>query len=678
VFLESYFAMLNLSRNYSIASLLGIGLVIIALSVFFRHLALQTLLEHQTRANVDLTRSFANAIWDKFSGFVAYSTFLSSEQIKQRSELKSFHDLTKHQMKGLNVVKVKIYNLDGMTVFSTDPKQIGQDKSQNEGFHQARFGEVASEITFRNQFYSFEHVIVGRNLIASYIPIREDDHGPVKAVFEVYSDVTPLVEKMDATQNKIIIGAFVSLTVLFLFIYIIVRRADSLILKQERARKESEDRMQHQAYHDALTGLPNRNSFTEGCSDAISRAKRHIKNGSLLFIDLDRFKLVNESLGHDAGDQLLRIVASRVEKCLRETEIAYRISGDEFVIILEDMEKGEYAAKAATNVLDAMAIPILLDGYEVIVNVSIGITTFPKRGVDVEDLVKEADVAMRRARETGHNRYEFYTHEMNTVAVDRLSIVTDLQRAWQNNEFLLHYQPKVYSHSMQLAGVEALLRWQHPTRGMIPARDFIHLLEDVGLINAIGEWALLTACKQAQTWIMAGLQPMRISVNISTKQFRNQNLVETVRATLEDSGLDAKYLELELTEGTFIENTQRAIGVMHKLKDLGITLCIDDFGSGYSSLNYLKQFPVDYLKIDKSFVKGLEENNKDAAIIAAIISLAHNLNMGIVAKGVDSVEQMKFLTEKGCQELQGVLFSKPLPAEDIVNLILINKIRAIG
>lgn len=670
--------MFKLSRYYSIASLVGISVVIIALSGFFRHHALQTLLEHQTRANVDLTRSFANAIWDKFSGFVAYSTLLSGEQIKQRSELKSFHDLIKRQMKGLNVVKVKIYNLDGMTVFSTDPNQIGQDKSQDKGFHQARFGTVASEITFRNEFYAFEQVIVDRNLIASYIPIREEENGPVKAVFEVYSDVTPLVEKMDATQNVIVIGVFVSLTVLYLFIFIIVRRADRLILRHESEHRDSQDQMQHQAYHDSLTGLPNRNSFAERCSDAISRAKRHNKNGSLLFIDLDRFKLVNESLGYDAGDQLLRIVASRIGKCLRETDTAFRISGDEFVIILENIEKEEHAAKVATKVLEAMATPTLLDGYEAIVNVSIGITTFPKSGTDVEDLVKEADVAMRRARETGHNRYEFYTQDMHTVSFDRLSIVTDLQRALQNNEFLLYYQPKVYSHSMGLAGVEALIRWQHPTKGLIPAKDFIHLLEDIGLINAVGEWVLLAACKQAQTWMKAGLQPMRISVNISAKQFRNQNFVNTVRTTLKDSGLDAKYLELELTESMFAEDTQHAIAVMYQLKRLGINLSIDDFGSSYSSLSYLKQFPVDYLKIDQSFIKGLEENNKDAAIIAAIITLAHNLNMGIVAKGVDNVDQMNILVGKGCKELQGMLFSEPVPAEEIVNIILLNKIRATG
>lgn len=351
-----------------------------------------------------------------------------------------------------------------------------------------------------------------RNLIATYLPIREQGGGPVKAVFEVYTDVTPLVRKMEATQLKIIGGVVLALMLLYLFLYLIVRRADRILTRHESERKENEDRIRHQAFHDSLTGLPNRDSFIQRIDEAIGRAKRHGKRGALLFLDLDRFKLINDSLGHDAGDQLLRIVASRIQKCLRETDMAFRMSGDEFVVVLEDLDKVECAALAAQRILEAMAAPVPLGGCEVIVNISIGITVFPVDGQDLEALVKEADSAMYRAKQTGHNHYEFYTPEMNRVAYERLSMETDLQRALQRDEFVLHYQPKIDTETRVLVGVEALMRWQHPTQGIVPPNTFIPVLEDMGLINAVDEWALATACRQAQAWIDAGLPPMRMSV----------------------------------------------------------------------------------------------------------------------------------------------------------------------
>lgn len=662
--------MFRLSRYYSIASLIGTSVVLVALSFFLKHLALQTLTDHQTRANVDITKSFANSTWHKFAGFVELSYSLPVDELRVRPEIKELHAASLKQMKDTNVVKIKVYNLDGMTVFSTAAKQIGTDKSKNKGFLQAMSGNVASEITFRNEFYAFEQVIVDRNLIATYIPIREHENAPVQAVFEVYSDVTPLVENMQITQNKIIASIFSALAILYVFLFFIVRRADNILIRQEQERKENEEKIRHQAYHDSLTGLQNRDSFIERFEEALGRAKRHNKNGALLYLDLDRFKLINDSLGHGAGDQLLRITTARIQKCLREIDLAFRLSGDEFIIILEDMDKLENATLCARKILETMLTPMTLNGHEVIANISIGITTFPKQDVDIDGLVKEADAAMHRAKEAGHNRYEFFSQEMNTVAFNRLSLETDLQRALQNNEFLLYYQAKVDFRSREHVGVEALLRWQHPDRGIVPPYSFISVLEDMGLINTVGEWVLNTACQQAQTWIEAGLQPLLMSVNISAKQFCNQNFVDNVRRTLEESGLDAKYLELELTESMFISNTEHSIEIMHKLKKLGIALSIDDFGTGYSSLNYLKQFPVDYLKIDRSFVKDMLENDKDAAIVSAISNLGQNLNLGVVVEGVENEQQFEILKAIGCNIAQGFLFSHPLPADEFEKTIL--------
>lgn len=670
--------MFKLSRYYSMASLGGIAIIILVLSFFFRQLALETLMEHQTHSNVDLTRSFANSIWTDFDSFVQRSMSWNPEQVKQQPEIEKLLAITKAQMKGMNVVKVKIYNLNGLTVFSTETRQIGKDKSKNKGFMQAKAGKVVSEITFRNEFYAFEGVIADRNLIASYIPIREKNNGPVKAVFEVYTDVTPLVKNMEDTQNKIIIGVVSALTILYLFLFLIIKRADTILTRHEKERKENEEKIRHQAYHDMLTGLPNRDNFNERIEEAVKRVRRHKKTGALMFLDLDRFKLINDSLGHDAGDQLLRVTAKRIQSCLREMDMAFRLSGDEFVVILEDMDKAENAAVIARRILEKMHVPVSLNGYEVIINISIGITCFPgDDDVDVDSIVKQADAAMYSAKETGHNQYEFFTQEMNTLAFERLSMETDLQRALNNNEFILHYQPKFYTDSDELAGVEALLRWQHPEEGMVMPNNFIPSLEDTGLIYEVGEWVMLTACQQAQKWINAGHQPVHMSVNISAKQFRSHNLVMVVGDVLEKSGLDPRYLELELTETMFVENTEHAIEVMQQLKDLGVGLSIDDFGSGYSSLNYLKQFPVDYLKIDRSFIKDLATNEKDASITSAIAALAHNLNLRIVAEGVEDEKQVEFLKKQGCHEMQGFLFSRPISAEKFEKTLL-KKYRSIG
>lgn len=654
--------MFRLSRYYSIASLISIGVITVMLSLFFRQQAMHTLLHHQTLSNTDLARSYANAIWHHFDDFVLASEAWSAEELRQRPELERLDGLTRSQMEGMSVAKVKVYNLAGRTVFSTEARQIGEDMSATVGFRSAKAGDTASEIVFRDKFYAFEGVTLDRNLIATYIPLHNKKNGQVEAVFELYTDVTPLVEKMEATQIKIIAGVVLALMLLYLFLFLIVRRADGIIRRQEQERQENEDRIRHQAFHDSLTGLPNRDSFLERIGEAINRAKRHGNRGALLFLDLDRFKLINDSLGHDAGDQLLRVTASRILKGLRATDMVFRMSGDEFVVIVEDLD---HAALTAERILEIMATPVGLGGCEVIVNISIGITIFPNAELDVEGLVKEADTAMYRAKQAGHSHYEFYTPGLTAVAFERLALETDLQRALQNDEYLLHYQPKVDTRTKAMVGVEALLRWRHPKKGIVPPNDFIYLLEDMGLINAVGEWVLNHACRQARAWIDAGLQPLRMSVNISAKQFCNPSLVDTVRRALESSRLAPEYLELELTESMFIEDATRSIEMMKELKELGVSLSIDDFGSGYSSLTYLKEFPVDYLKIDRSFVRDLATNTKDAAIARAISALAHSLNMKLVAEGVEDIEQAHFLEQQGCHELQGFLFGRPVTAAEL-------------
>ncbi|MCP4493038.1 MAG: EAL domain-containing protein [Gammaproteobacteria bacterium] len=474
-----------------------------------------------------------------------------------------------------------------------------------------------------------------------------------------------MIENLSQTQNMIIAGLVVLLSAQFMFLFLIVRHADKIIHRQEQQRSEHEDKIWHQAYYDPLTLLPNRVSFLEHIDEAITRARRHEKTGAIMFLDLDRFKLVNDSLGNDAGDQLLRATASRIRGSLRETDMVFRISGDEFIAIMEELDDSEGAALPAKRVLESMEQPVSLGEHEVIINLSIGITNFPKEGLTIDELVKEADSAMYSAKISGHNCFEFFSAEMNVACNERLIMTTKLQSALTNNEFVLYYQPKVDTHSRKLKSVEALLRWRHPEQDIVPPNLFIPVLEETGLINEVGSWVLLKACCQAQEWINAGLKSLRMSVNVSAIQFRNSSFLQIVKSALQKSGLNARYLELELTETMFIEDADYAIKMMCGLKSLGIYLSIDDFGAGYSSLSYLKQFLVDFLKIDKSFVRDLTKNKKDVAITSAIAGLAHSLNLKVIAEGVEDERQAQVLKEQGCHEFQGFLFSQPVPADEL-------------
>lgn len=659
----------NLKRYFSISSLIGIIIVVAVLSYFYRHVATNTLIEHETRANVALTTSFANSIWPTYKDFVMSLGQVDRETLLGKLELQTLRQEVLAQMQNLNVVKVKIYNLNGITVFSTDPKQIGADKSNNPGFFNAKSGNVISEITFRNEFYAFEDVIVDRNLLSTYIPLRQSDEAPVEAVFELYSDVTDLVENIEYTQLQIVSGVTLALAVLYLFLFLLVKRADKIIRQQEQERLLHESKMRHQAYHDSLTGLPNKNKFTEQLQESINRSIRNGQQFALMFVDLDRFKIINDSMGHDAGDQLIRIVGERLSGLIRDNDTLFRWGGDEFTIILENIEDPESVASIAERIIGGMTAPISIAKQEIIITTSIGIAVYPGDSDASEELIKNADAAMYHAKGSGRNRYEFYTPEMNAKAQERLELESGLQKALQNEEFILHYQPKYGVENNKLLGVEALIRWQHPSFGLVMPERFISSLEENGLIIAVGEWVLRSACAQNKLWQDEGLEPMTISVNISAVQFRNVRLIDTVARILKETGLEPRYLELELTETMFISNTEAAIETMNRLKDLGISLSIDDFGSGYSSLSYLKRFPVDYLKIDRSFIKDIESNKKDAAITSAIAGLAHSLNMKIVAEGVESQGQLDYLKSQGCQELQGFLFSRPVEAKEINELL---------
>lgn len=428
-------------------------------------------------------------------------------------------------------------------------------------------------------------------------------------------------------------------------------------------------KLHHLAHHDVLTGLPNRMLMQDRLSQAIELACRQARRFAVLFMDLDRFKQINDSLGHAVGDKLLQSVAQRLAGCVRHSDTISRQGGDEFVVLLSNIMHAEDAALIAQNMLAALSVPHLIDRHELHVSVSIGIGIYPDHGRDAEILLKSADIAMYHAKESGRNNYKFFETEMSARAVQRHSIEASLRHALERQEFLLHFQPKIDLHTNVIVGVEALIRWQHPQWGLVPPLQFVPIAEDCGLILPIGRWVLREACRQAQAWRQAGLPPITVAVNTSALEFSAQDFLENIRATLEETNLEPRYLELELTESVLMQDAEFTDSVLHALTDLGIKLVIDDFGTGYSSLSYLRQFPIDTLKIDQSFVRRMTTNPDDAAIVSAVIGLGKSLKLRLIAEGVETPEQHAFLLTQNCDEGQGYYFGRPVGAEILAGLL---------
>jgi diguanylate cyclase (GGDEF)-like protein/PAS domain S-box-containing protein len=435
------------------------------------------------------------------------------------------------------------------------------------------------------------------------------------------------------------------------------------------ARKVTEQRVHHVAQHDVLTGLPNRSLLQDRLGQAVAYATRSGHQVWVMLIDLDRFKFVNDSMGHKAGDVLLMTVAARLRSTLRDTDTVARLSGDEFVVILSEHADEPLTSDIVQRVMDSVAQPMILGTKEFFVTCSIGVAAFPSDGTPADNLIEHADIAMYRAKKLGRNNFQFYTPAMNEESLERVRIESALRSALDRNEFVLHYQPQVDLKSGRIVGMEALIRWQHPELGMVPPGRFIGIAEDTGLIVPIGAWVMRTACAQNKAWQDAGLGRLRVAVNLSARQFGATDLIPGIEDVLNDTGLDPSCLELELTESLFMSDVTPAVDLLHRMKALGINLSIDDFGTGYSSFSYLSRFPIDVLKIDRSFVNDITHDANDAAIVASIIALAHNLRLSVIAEGVETAEQLDYLRHQGCDEMQGYYFSKPLAAHDFEQLL---------
>ncbi len=435
-------------------------------------------------------------------------------------------------------------------------------------------------------------------------------------------------------------------------------------LREAQAREQAEQKLAYQTNYDTLTGLANRNLFLDRLRQTTVHAARSGRQVALLMLDLDRFKAINESLGHGAGDVLLKHVAARLAAGLRPGDTVARLSGDEFAVAMSDVAKAEDIAPVARKLLAALKRPLLLDGREISTGASMGISLYPKDGAEVERLMQNADAAMYSAKSLGGSLFRFYAPEMNERVSARFALEADLRRAVERDELLLHYQPKVSLATGELTGAEALLRWRHPERGLVVPGDFIPLAEETGLIVPIGEWVINQVCGQLRAWLDAGLPVVPVALNLSGRQFRQENLVAMVRQALRVDQLEAKYLELEITESTLMDDVAAAAATLRELTAVGVKLTLDDFGTGYSSLSYLKRFPIDHLKIDRAFVRDVTSEPDDAAICIAVIGLAHTLNLKVIAEGVETEGQMNYLRLQGCDEMQGFYFARPLPAEE--------------
>ncbi len=694
--------MFKLLRYFSLTSLVSIVGVAAALGYLYHETAVRSLVAMGESNNRALTMVLANSLRPQLIAYLGTAEALPVASLQSHPGRAAFAAALAAHVSGLSVAKVKVYDLRGRTIFSSEAKQIGDDKSANAGFRGARDGGVTSELTHRNQFSAFDRIIENRDLLSTYIPVRHAPDNAVAAVFEVYDDVTPFLARISETRRQVVLCVVALLCLLYGVLFMIVRHADGVIRHQYRERELAEEalreaqatlerrvdertaeladanhhleaeiaerriadeRVVHMAHHDVLTGLPNRTLLTDRVGQAITRARRDGGKLAVLFLDIDRFKNINDSLGHAVGDQLLRAVSTRLVSCLREGDTAARLGGDEFIVSLPDVGNATEAALVAARILRELSKPFTVSDHQLPADVSIGIAIYPDDGDCAQTLLRSADSAMYHAKESGRANYQFFSEQMTERVSRRLSTETSLRRALERGEFQLHYQPLIELASGRVDGAEALARWPRPDGRLVSPADFIPIAEETGLIVPFGEWALREACAQAKAW-QAQQPGVRIAVNLSARQFRQQHLARMVEQALRDTGLEPALLELELTEGVLMHHADETVRTLAQLDEMGVRLAIDDFGTGYSSLSYLKRFPIHTLKIDRSFVQDLSTDANDAAIVTAIVGMARGLGLRVTAEGVETEAQAIYLRSLACDLVQGFYYGRPMSAAD--------------
>lgn len=513
-----------------------------------------------------------------------------------------------------------------------------------------------------------------QNLDKSY-SIKQDIH---KMLADMGKYESHLLDERNQLEARSMWQQHASFVVLLIFAALAIMMLFWRVFLDINERTEFVARLAHQASHDELTGLANRHLFNDRIEQAIVYAKRAKRIVMVMLVDLDRFKLINDSLGHGVGDELLRVIANRLSASVRPGDTVARLGGDEFALVLSDMAAESDAAPIANKLIKRMSELTAIESHSLAVSASIGIALYPRDGETAPTLLKSSDMAMYRAKEAGRNGFQFYTHDMNAHLATRIELETALRCALERQEMMLYYQPKVELQQGRIIGAEALIRWRHPVLGMVSPADFIPLAEETGLILPIGTWVIETACRQIREWLDAGIPVVPVAVNLSARQFQHEKLSELISGILSLNEIDVKYLAIEITESVMMQNPERAAETLNELKRIGIAISMDDFGTGYSSLNYLKRFPIDTVKIDQSFIRSVASDPQDEAIVNAIIILAHILKIDVIAEGVETEEQLNFLCRHDCDAIQGYLFSPAVPHDEFSALLHAGKSLFLG
>ena len=622
--------------------------------------------------NITLTQAFSKDIWPQFRSFANTTKQLDADALRRHPDIAKLSLSVRDAVRNTATVRVIIYQLDGRTLFSTDATQIGTNDSSNAGFVSARLGQALSEITHHHKFSTFNKELVNRDVLASFIPLRSSADAPIEGVMTIFTDVTELQASSEKEEQLVTLSVVAVLIMLYGILFFIARHADSIIRKQSEQQHRIEQSLRHVTMHDPLTNLPNRLLLLDRIKQSLTSTERHNNLLAVAFIDLDNFQDINNSLGHHIGDKVLQTVTQRLTQCLRESDTTARHGGDEFVVSLPDIHSNVDLFQIAKKMLGAIAVPIEIEGRELHLTASIGIALYPEHGKDAETLIRKADLAMHSAKHLGRNRHQMFVEHMSAQVQQQMQLEDEMWRALKNNEFMLYYQAVIDLKSGRIVGAEALLRWPNAHGAWLSPAEFIPVTEKCGLIVPLSEWILSEACAQLQTWRESGLglDDFTMSVNLSRRHFVTAGLAMMIADVIEQTGINPRKLHIEITDGLLTDMNESILTNFEGLKRTGIKFSLDDFGTGFSRLGYLRSFPIDTLKIARSFVQDLPGNADNVAIVTTIIALANSLNLAVVAKGVETDAQVSFLQQHGCHHAQGFLFSRPLPPDEFLSLVL--------
>jgi len=644
-----------------------ITIIAILFGNLFQYLAISDLINHKESENSILTRNFNNSLTIETQKNITDINLLTSNSVKLSSNLNNLNQILFDLVDNHQNISITLFNLNGFA--------IAESRSNNHLLNEqqkADFEKIISNSSKKSQYIEFSNHTNEKfnySSVYSLIPLLNIDKSDVIAVFGVKNNVLSSIKSIADSERLIIITVIVVLTLLYLAVIYAQSKSNKLLKEQAELRIISEEEIRYHAYHDPLTRLPNRSYFQHILSLVMSQARRNETLIALMFLDLDKFKTINDSYGHNIGDEVLTEAALRIQECVRECDTVARISGDEFTVILDGINTISDAELIANRMISSLNMPMKIKDHEFSIGASIGISLYPLDDITLEELIQDADIAMFNSKRNGRNRFSFFDHDMLQHSKQRLKFEIDLRHAILRNEFILHYQPIINMKSGDVVAMEALIRWNHPSHGVLLPSHFIKLAEENGQIIKIGNWVLDEACKQLSEWHRAGFDDLSISINISIRQIDNKGFHSLVLATLRKYNLHPSRLELEITETLFLESTHITLKTLFDLKKTGISIAIDDFGAGYSSLAYLKSFPIDRLKIDQYFVREVAKDPDNAAITLAITSLAHTLRLGVTVEGVETIEQFEILKAQFCDEMQGFYFSKPLSAVDAIKLL---------